>query len=215
MGKATCCGEDQPPNSPTGETDDFLLVGLQGSGKTLLGNRLKTVYGKTPANFKNGTTETNGCIDHTVPTPKGCPFRSIVIRECGGSMQPLWRQWYHAKGVRAVLMALDTSDAASLAAAGVALYDVLQNSALSSRPVCLVLTKTDLPVTLSRAELDLCLGLEELQRLYPGRLFVTAVSSVRPAEDCPALAALVDWMAAVKAADQGLPWRPAGHQGQR
>lgn len=29
--------------------------------------------------------------------------------------------------------------------------------------MCLVLTKGDLPVTLSRAELDLCLGLEELQ----------------------------------------------------
>ncbi|PNW76409.1 hypothetical protein CHLRE_11g467564v5 [Chlamydomonas reinhardtii] len=213
MGK-TCCGTDKPPNSPTGSTDDILLVGLQGSGKTLLGLRLKTVYGKTPANFKNGTTETNGCIDHTVPTPKGCPVKNIVIRECGGSMQPLWRQWYGA-GFIAVLMTLDTSDAASLAAAGVALYDLLQNTSLSSRPVCLVLTKGDLPVTLSRAELDLCLGLEELQRLYPGRLFVTAVSSVRPAEDCPALRALVDWMAGVKAAAAGLAWRPAGQQGQR
>lgn len=28
MGK-TCCGTDKPPNSPTGSTDDILLVGLQ------------------------------------------------------------------------------------------------------------------------------------------------------------------------------------------
>ncbi|KAG2484182.1 hypothetical protein HYH03_016994 [Edaphochlamys debaryana] len=210
-----CCGGNLPANSPTGDADDFLLIGLQGSGKTLLGQRLRTVYGRCPGPpFRVVTTETHGCQDFRVPTARGCPVRDVKIRECGGSMQPLWRNWY-SRPIRGVVFALDASDAAALAGAAVELYEVLQRPDLSPKPVCLVLTKADLPVTLSRAELDLTLGLAELERLYPGRLRVAELSSVLPPEECPALGALVDWMAGVKARDLGLEGRDAAGRQKR
>ncbi|GLC69044.1 hypothetical protein PLESTF_000773600 [Pleodorina starrii] len=192
-----CCGSG--PDSPTDDTDDVLLVGLQGSGKTLLCQRLRTVYGKAPAAFRMATTDTNGSQDFRVPTFKGCPFKEIRIRECGGSMQPLWHNWY-SRPLRAVLFTLDVSDPATLAAGGLELHRILQPE-LASKPVCLVLTKVDLPLGATRGELDLTLGLSELEQLYPDRLRVTAVSAARSPEECPELRALVDWLVGVKAGD--------------
>ncbi|KAG2484179.1 hypothetical protein HYH03_016991 [Edaphochlamys debaryana] len=197
-----CCGGNLPANSPTGDADDFLLIGLQGSGKTLLGQRLRTVYGRCPGPpFRVVTTETHGCQDFRVPTARGCPVRNVKIR--------------YSRPIRGVVFALDASDAAALTGAAVELYEVLQRPDLSPKPVCLVLTKADLPVTLSRAELDLTLGLAELERLYPGRLRVAELSSVLPPEECPALGALVDWMAGVKARDLGLEGRDAAGRQKR
>ncbi|GIL64801.1 hypothetical protein Vafri_18666 [Volvox africanus] len=159
------------------------------------------VYGKAPTTFRLVTTETNGSQDFRIPTFKGCPFKEIRIRECGGSMQPLWRNWY-SRPIKAVVFTLDVSDPAALAAGGVELQRVLQHPELSSKPICLALTKVDLPFTATRAELDLALGLCDLQELYPSRLRIMAISSVRSPEECPELEALVDWMIEIKAGDQ-------------
>ncbi|GLI59350.1 hypothetical protein VaNZ11_001215 [Volvox africanus] len=196
-----CCGSG--PDSPTDDTDDILFIGLQGSGKTLLGQRLRTVYGKASTAFRLATTETNGSQDFRIPTFKGCPFKEIRIRECGGSMQPLWGNWY-SQPIKGVVFTLDVSDPTALAAGGMELQRVLQQPELSSKPICLALTKVDLPFTVPRAELDLALGLSDLEDLYPSRLRITAISSMRSPDECPELEALVDWMIEVKAGDQAV-----------
>ncbi|GIL77502.1 hypothetical protein Vretimale_2954 [Volvox reticuliferus] len=115
-------------------------------------------------------------------------------------MQPLWRNWY-SRPIKAVVFTLDVSDPATLATGGVELQRVLQQPELGSKPICLALTKVDLPFTVPRAELDLALGLSDLEKLYPGRLRITAISSVHSPEECPELKALLDWMIEVKAGD--------------
>ncbi|EFJ48765.1 hypothetical protein VOLCADRAFT_90587 [Volvox carteri f. nagariensis] len=115
-------------------------------------------------------------------------------------MQPLWCNWYSGP-IRAVVFAVDVSDPGSLASAGVELHRLLQQPELGAKPVCLVLTKLDLPFTLPRTELDLALGLADLERLYPDRLQIMSVSSVLSPLECPRLEALVDWMVVAKAGD--------------
>ncbi|GFR45018.1 hypothetical protein Agub_g6329 [Astrephomene gubernaculifera] len=209
---ALCCSHETV-ESPTKDTDDVLLVGLQGSGKTLLGQRLRTVYGKAQTPFRAATTPTNGCQDFRVPTRKGCPFKEIRIRECGGSMQPLWGHWYD-RPLSAVLLAVDGADPGGLAAAGVVLQGLLEHPSLASTPVCVVLTKSDLPGVLAPPQLEAGLGLQQLQvqAQQPGRLRVTRVSSVQELAECPQLGELVDWMAEVKALKA---WREQLRQGMQ
>lgn len=191
------CGPEGTADTETGPQQDVLVVGLPGSGKTLLARRLQTVHQKQQPVLSLATQATNGLELFSVPLPKGHPLKQLTIRELGGSMLPIWPKYY--SNVHAVVFTLDVCDAASIAPAAVQLYELLQAPQLQRVPVCLAFTKADLPATLSRAELDLAMGLSELAGLYAGRLWMVDVSAVKTADECPELKDIVEWLAETRA----------------
>mmetsp|Transcript_7871 Transcript_7871/g.15337 ORF Transcript_7871/g.15337 Transcript_7871/m.15337 type:complete len:465 (-) Transcript_7871:627-2021(-) len=75
--------------------------------------------------------------------PPLTPNLRISLREVGGSMLPLWPQYFD--GAKALIFCIDASDGDSLALASVELWDVLQSPIMSKLPICVVLTKIPPP----------------------------------------------------------------------
>lgn len=199
------CGCSQGDAVSPGDEDDIVLIGLEGSGKTLLAQRLRTIYARVERPFSTKTTETNGTVNYTIPTYKGCPFKHISIRESGGSMQEIWDNYLTSTHVKGVVFTLDLSNPATMAGGGLALCELLQHPALQSLPVCVALTKADLPCPLQPQQLDLALGLRDMQATHGPRLCFVTVSAAQDPVECPALLELLDWAVAAKARRLGLP----------
>lgn len=171
------CGSEEQQQQGAG--CDVLIVGLEGSGKSLLCRRLQGLHPKDPnsdAAFSVYTVMTNGIQLAEVACPKGTPFRSILIREVGGQMSPLWPQYYD--DCHMVLFVVDVSDASTLATAAVELCDTMQHSKVKGKPICVVLNKQDTALALSRQEVELVMHLHDLERSSTAGLGVVEVSAI-------------------------------------
>jgi len=62
------------------------------------------------------------------PSVPKIPFRSIMLREIGGTMCPLWPQYFG--DCKMVVFVVDASDAASIAPATLELYDLMSRPQL-------------------------------------------------------------------------------------
>lgn len=105
-----------------------LCLGPTGSGKTLL---LKTLQNREAFDTMSSTVPTIGT---NLVTVRFGNQKQISIREVGGEMAPIWRNYYSC--VRSIIYVVDASNLCQIAAAGVLLYTILAEPSLQKAKVC-------------------------------------------------------------------------------
>jgi GTPase SAR1 family protein len=168
---------------------DVLVLGMEGSGKTYLIKQIQALRSERAYQDTHADTVPSYGVELTdVPCSKGGRFSSISVREVGGQMMPLWSQYYD--DCRMLLYVIDSSDPLSLADAIVQLYAILREPKLQDKPICVVLSKYDLPITFKRVEIDMISRLDDLCKAQPERMSVVQLSALNGR----GLPLLFDWM---------------------
>jgi ADP-ribosylation factor-like protein 1 len=101
-----------------------LCLGPPGSGKTLLMKRLQN---QEIIDITSDPTTTVGVNLAKIKLSTD-PLREITMREVGGTMAAIWRNYY--PGTREVIFVVDTSNLCQIAAAGTMFYAILADPLL-------------------------------------------------------------------------------------
>ena len=177
--------------SPT--SGSVLMVGCEGSGKTLLCRQLErcTKLGdkRAPPPPVDAVTQPSVGVEMLDLTHRR---KSITVREVGGVMQPVWHRYFDA--CTAVVLVADCSSTAAAAAAGVEWYNLLVAASLRKKPLMLLLNKQDDPHAVSAQMLHVLLRIPECEALHSSseRRLTHLSASALTGEGIPAL---LDWMA--------------------
>lgn len=154
---------------------ECLVLGAEGTGKTLL---LKKLVSKTSETNKSrrGATSSNtyskpSCdgILSTIPTVgtniedlKVDKKFSCKLREYGGSMAPLWSSAYSRCNV--VVFVVDAGNSTQISASTMLLLDVLTAKALERKPLLIFFNKMDSQAGMSLVEMKSVMRLSDLIR---------------------------------------------------
>lgn len=106
-----------------------LCLGPTGSGKTLFLKKLQNKHVDETSN----TVPTVGTNLVTVTLANN---KSIVIREIGGSMAPIWNNYYQS--VNKLIFVVDASNLCQIASAGVLFYTLLTEPLLQHIKVSII-----------------------------------------------------------------------------
>ncbi|CAL4220245.1 unnamed protein product, partial [Meganyctiphanes norvegica] len=125
----------------------FLCVGPEDSGKTLLLRQLKNLTkppikaGQVQEPMPLSTAHTTG-VDLITLTPKD--LYPIFIRELGGCMFPIWKNYY--RGVTKVIYVVNANNLTQVGGATLLLMDLLAHPHLRGVQVAVVFNKTEAPL---------------------------------------------------------------------
>lgn len=133
-----------------------------------------------------GTVPTVGVDLHTTKV-KGTR-QTVELREVGGSMVPLWRQFIARCEV--LLYVVDASTPSTIGGAVMTLLDTLAQPGMKKKPVLILFNKRDLPCGLPRAELESVFQLDFLYTKREGKLFTCEISAL----DGTGLEIIADWI---------------------
>ncbi|KAL1138840.1 hypothetical protein AAG570_008902, partial [Ranatra chinensis] len=148
---------------------DCICLGAIGTGKTLL---LKRLQASKAIDFTSSSVPTVGTTLKSIKLNSG---RVVTIREVGGTMAPLWNQYY--TNVPKIMFVVDASNLCQISASGVLLYTLLSEPTLQKSKVLLVLSKMDASYRQMRNEALLMLQINRLQKEIPQHITIAEVSS--------------------------------------
>ncbi|KAH8333847.1 ADP-ribosylation factor-like protein 16 [Drosophila kikkawai] len=114
--------------------------------------------------------------------------KSIQILEIGGSMAPLWRQYF--EDVKKLIYVVDTSNLCQISAAGVLFYSILTEPRLQKVKILLVLAKMDYSYRQMRNEALLMLQMSKLQKQIRQQVTIVEASAVTKV----GLEPIYDWL---------------------
>eukprot|EP00794_Sanderia_malayensis_P007926 gene7926-8781_t len=137
---------------------EVLVVGAEGSGKSLFLKRFQSIMQDENRNFDNipSTISTIGTNLASVSFNK----RKINLRELGGAMAPIWKNYYSdGKGL---IFIVDSSNRFQISASTILFYDVLSSESLNNIPVLLLFNKTDLISSVSIDEVKFIMRVNDL-----------------------------------------------------
>lgn len=157
-----------------------LILGAEGSGKTLLLKKLRVLSGHKDSGNQEASSS---CVLPTIPTV-GTNVEELSLgrnlrcslREYGGSMAPVWSKAYDDAQV--VIYVVDASDFTRLSAATVLFLEALASEGLREKPFLLFLNKTDSPFCKSLVELKSVMRLDEVMENASQRITVVHGSCV-------------------------------------
>ena len=140
-----------------------LLLGPSGVGKTLLLKRMHACSMKGSYSVTDELPSTIPTVGTNLVNIATQRKHEVTVRELGGAMAPIWRSYF--ADCNAVIMMMDVSNRAQLAASCMQFYEILTHEALQKCHVLLLLNKTDLPGAVSSAELGFILRLDEIKKI--------------------------------------------------
>ena len=173
MGGPHECVHGDVPSAVSKAMSECLILGAEGTGKTLLLKKLVNKNSRTKTNTLPGedTTDSRQCdgILPTIPTvgtniedlqlAKGV---SCKLREYGGSMAPLWSSAYNRCSM--IVFVVDASNSTQISASTMLLLDVLTAEALEKKPVLIFFNKMDSQFGMSLVELKSVMRLGDVIR---------------------------------------------------
>ena len=186
------------PSGPRALAGEVVLVGIEGSGKSLMCRHLERITaGAAAAGDGKKKSKKNAIAAEPAPLNAATqpsigvnlvevPHRDhlLSVRECGGTMQPVWPQYLEKAA--AVVFVADTATAEGCSGAVAEVCDVLKRA---PERVLLFLNKRDAPGALPEETVRLLFGLDALEKHNAERLTVLAGSALGG----EGLSALLDW----------------------
>lgn len=176
-----------------------MCVGPRNAGKTML---LNSIQYPGSVNFTTHSVNTVGTNLYTIhydgdPKPqRKKPKKSVTIRELGGEMAVMWKNYY-TEAVEKIMFVVDTSNLCQISCAGkpvfalvlqaiktfisvqgVLLYSILAEPKLQKAKVCLILTKMDYAYRQMRNEALLMLQIEKLKTQVPQEISIIEASAI-------------------------------------
>lgn len=182
-----------------------LCVGPRNAGKTML---LNSIQYPGSVNFTTHSVNTVGTNIYTIhynlekPLKKSQAKKSVTIRELGGEMAVMWKNYY-TEAVAKIMFVVDTSNLCQISCAGkifarlfllaqlklfplspnfvfqgVLLYSILSEPKLQKAKICLVLTKMDYAYRQMRNEALLMLQIEKLKTQVPQEITIIEASAI-------------------------------------
>ncbi|CAO1423636.1 unnamed protein product [Diamesa hyperborea] len=157
----------------------YLCVGPRNSGKTLL---LNSIQYPGSINFTTHSVNTVGTNLYTIHNNLPGAFKkkakkSITIRELGGEMAVMWKNYYTVD-VEKIVFVVDTSNLCQISCAGVLLFSILAEPKLQKAKICLVLTKMDYAYRQMRNEALLMLQIEKLKTQVQQTITIIETSAI-------------------------------------
>lgn len=161
---------------------ECLLIGAEGSGKSLLLRRLKWLSQQQLYKAKKSAKAPPlPAAPATIPTV-GTNLealdvdtkRNVTVRELGGAMAPIWSESYD--DCRSVIFLVDRSNTMHLSASTILLLEALSADALKNKPFLLVLGKSDLPNIVNLRETSNILRLDDMKQTCSQSIDVTEAS---------------------------------------
>ncbi|XP_065222193.1 ADP-ribosylation factor-like protein 16 [Planococcus citri] len=147
-----------------------ICVGATGSGKTLL---LRKLQQKSEINETTSSVPTVGTSMYKIKLPNN---KSLVVRELGGVVAPLWHHYYNS--VEKIIFVVDASNLCQISASGVLLYSLLTEPALKKSKILLVLSKMDMSYRQMRNEALLMLQIEKLKTQISQTITIAEFSAI-------------------------------------
>ena len=150
---------------------ECLLIGAEGSGKSLLLKRLKWLSQQQlykvkksakPAPQPPRAPATIPTVGTNIEALNVDAKRKITVRELGGAMAPIWAESY--EDCRCVVFIIDRSNITHLSASTILLLEALSADALKNKPFLLVLGKSDVPNIVSLRETSNILRLDDMRQ---------------------------------------------------
>ena len=168
------------------DSGEVLLIGCEGSGKTLLSRHLQKLCSKDPSATLDVQTKPSVGVElaHLAHSR-----RAFTLREVGGVMLPLWPRYFD--GCSALVFVADTTDAAASGSAVVEWYNLLADAQLQSKPALLLFNKRDSAQALPDLTLRMLFRLSELVSVGQERAITVLPVSALTGEGLPAV---LDWV---------------------
>jgi signal recognition particle receptor subunit beta len=161
--------------SGSGGYTDFLLIGAEGVGKTVLLRTLRHLDDpkRPPSSELYKTYPTTGTEMETIVHKRD----SVSFREMGGSISPVWPKYFDKCG--GFIFVIDLSHNAQVSCAAVELMLAMSSPELSGKPALIVINKLDLvPSPISAfSQLAMLLRFEDLEASSAGSLDVIQTSA--------------------------------------
>lgn len=179
----------------------ILCLGPKGSGKTLL---LNTLQDPDSVNENTHSIPSIGTNIFTIKLPiketegkkKANAKQYVQIRELGGTMAPMWKNYYD--DVEKIMYVIDTSNLCQISAAGksfifqivsnretyvehflgVLLYSILSEPRLQKVKIIIILTKMDFSYRQMRNEALLMMQMRELEKQVTQKLTIMQASAI-------------------------------------
>jgi len=161
---------------------ECLVLGAEGSGKSLLLRRLKwlsqQLY-KTKKKIQNfqevpPAPPTISTVGTNIETLEIDAKRKVKVRELGGAMAPIWANSY--EDCCSIVFLVDRSNTTRLAATTMLLLEVLSSDVLQTKSFLLVLNKSDLPNVVSVRETSNIMRLDDMKETCPQHIDITEAS---------------------------------------
>jgi signal recognition particle receptor subunit beta len=170
----------KPTAPPAPPPPEWLLLGVERSGKTCLSRCLRAAAGEERG-VSLATEPTNGVERDEIVRPNvgndSAGTASVMLTEIGGSMRASWSSYF--KNIAGILFVLDVADPSSLSQALFELASLLANPSLGNSAFALLLHKQDLPGALSRAQLQQSLRLDDLIRNSKRKVTIVETSAAK------------------------------------
>lgn len=149
---------------------ECLLIGAEGSGKSLLLKRLKWLSQQQLYKAKKSVKPAPlPAAPVTIPTVgtniealEVGAKRKVTVRELGGAMAPIWSDSY--EDCRSVVFIIDRSNIMHLSASTILLLEALSADALKNKPFLIVLGKSDLPNIVGLQEASNILRMDDIKQ---------------------------------------------------
>ncbi|XP_063706995.1 ADP-ribosylation factor-like protein 16 [Culicoides brevitarsis] len=159
----------------------ILCLGPKGSGKTLLLNALQDPDSVNDTTHSISTIGTNIFtiklpVKETEGKKKTNAKQYVQIRELGGTMAPMWKNYYD--DVEKIMYVIDTSNLCQISAAGVLLYSILSEPRLQHVKIIIILTKMDFSYRQMRNEALLMMQMRELEKQVSQKLTIMQASAI-------------------------------------
>ena len=165
----------QPPRLRQRLTRPQPVAGIGGSGKSLVLRRMLALHktANLDPHVDADVVPSVGVDINTCPIDKN---RSMVCKEVGGAMMPLWPMYL--KDCAGIVYVVDASDSFQLGASAAALRHILSLPAIRGKPVLLVLNKSDAPCLVSMEDLEATFDIDSLREETVDTMVVIKTSAL-------------------------------------
>ncbi|XP_064595583.1 ADP-ribosylation factor-like protein 16 [Liolophura sinensis] len=136
-----------------------LLIGPTGVGKTLLLKRLSSI-GKGAFENLGQIPSTIATVGSNLVTVNIHKKHDITIRELGGSMGPIWQNYY--KDCKTVIYMIDVCNRLQVSSACIQLLALLTHESLLKTPILLIFNKIDMPTRMTKSEIEALFRLQDI-----------------------------------------------------